>query len=337
MKSLEERFGKWWSLTKNETEESYFKVLGSTIAQRRKVSEVYPVSDKVFRAFELTDPDNIMVIWIGLDPYNGWSAWTDQPIADGLAFSTHVDDRTPPSLSKIHQAKQKFESDYLAAKMPERQSQIGTLDYDNNAADQRHIKQLIGNKTDEFNKLGQVDVTKWGDFSPTSLSALRSKKNVLYTIEKRYDGSANLIVTDGAEKQTIPMTSGELYKFFPNIAQGNPWSDIKNQVMSSASHTTNVLGVGDDSSLAVNAKFSGYQAPHLSSTALAPLVRFDVEGAADNDGGDNDSFILKMYVNNNSVWVPGYVGNRFTSLASVQEQMKQIGPGTVSDFLKIHK
>jgi hypothetical protein len=242
-----------------------------------------------------------------------------------------------PQISKIHQAKQKFESDYLAAKMPERQSQVGTLDYDNNTTDQRHIKQLIGNKTDEFNKLGQVDVKKWGDFSPTSLSALRSKKNVLYTIEKRYDGSANLVVTDGAETQTIPMTSGELSKFFPNIAQGNPWSDVKNQVMSSASHTTNVLGVGDDSSLAVNAKFSGYQAPHLSSTALAPLVRFDVEGAADNDGGDNDSFILKMYVNNNSVWVPGYVGNRFTSIASVQEQMKQIGPGTVSDFLKIHK
>jgi hypothetical protein len=242
-----------------------------------------------------------------------------------------------PQISRINQAKQKFESDYLAAKMPERQSQVGTLDYDGNKADERHIKELIGNKTNEFNKLGQIDVATWGDFSPTTLADLREKKNVSYTIEKRYDGSANLIVTDGKDKQTIPMTSGELSKFFPNIAQGNPWSDVKNQVMSSPSHTTNVLGVGDDSSLAVNAKFSGYQAPHLSSTALAPLVRFDVEGAADNDGGDNDSFILKMYVNNNSVWVPGYVGNRFTSLASVQEQMKQIGPGTVSDFLKIHK
>jgi hypothetical protein len=70
---------------------------------------------------------------------------------------------------------------------------------------------------------------------------------------------------------------------------------------------------------------------------LAPLVRFDVEGAADNDGGDNDSFILKMYVNDNGIWKNGYVGSRFTSLASVQEQVKQIGPGTVSDFLRINK
>jgi hypothetical protein len=259
---------------------------------------------------------------------------TEQVLVDQ---SRKIKMKFDPQISQIHRNKQKFESDYLAARMPERQAQVGTLDYDNNAADQRHIKELIGSKTNEFNNLGQVDVKKWGDFSPTSLSALRSKKNVLYTIEKKYDGSANLIVTDGAEKQTIPMTSGELSRFFPRIAQGNPWSDVKNQVMSSPAHTTNVLGTGDDSSLAVNAKFSGYQTPHLANTSLAPLVRFDVEGAADNDGGDGDSFILKMYVNNNNVWIPGYVGNRFTSLASVQEQMKQIGPGTVSDFLKIHK
>jgi hypothetical protein len=44
-----------------------------------------------------------------------------------------------------------------------------------------------------------------------------------------------------------------------------------------------------------------------------------------------------MYVNNNGIWKTGYVGSRFTSLASIQEQVKQIGPGTVSDFLRINK
>jgi hypothetical protein len=133
------------------------------------------------------------------------------------------------------------------------------------------------------------------------------------------------------------MTAGELSKFYPRIAQTNPWSDIKNEVLASPSHTTNISGTGDDSTLAVNARLSGYIAPHLANTALAPLVRFDVEGAADNDGGENDSFILKMYVNNNGIWKTGYVGSRFISLASVEEQVKQIGPGTVSDFLKINK
>jgi hypothetical protein len=44
-----------------------------------------------------------------------------------------------------------------------------------------------------------------------------------------------------------------------------------------------------------------------------------------------------MYVNNNGIWKTGYIGSRFTSLPSIQEQVKNIGPGTVSDFLKINK
>jgi hypothetical protein len=242
-----------------------------------------------------------------------------------------------PQIYKIHQAKQKFEADYLSARMPERQVQVGTLNYDGNKADQARTKELIGNKINEFSKLGQVDVNKWGDFSPEKLNTLRASKNVSYTIEKKYDGTANLVVTDGKDRQIIPMTAGELTRFYPRIAQGNPWSDIKNEVLASPSHTTNISGTGDDSTLAVNARLSGYTAPHLANTSLAPLVRFDVEGAADNDGGDGDSFILKMYVNNNGIWKTGYIGSRFTSLASIQEQVKNIGPGTVSDFLKINK
>jgi hypothetical protein len=242
-----------------------------------------------------------------------------------------------PLISQIHKNKQKFEANYLSARMPERQMQVGTLDYNGNKADQRNTISLIGNKINEFSKLGQVDVNKWGDFNPETLNKIRGNKNVSYTIEKRYDGTANLVVTDGKNKQIIPMTAGELTRFYPRIAQGNPWSDIKNEVLASPNHTTNISGTGDDSTLAVNARLSGYTAPHLANTSLAPLVRFDVEGAADNDGGDNDSFILKMYVNDNGIWKNGYVGSRFTSLASVQEQVKQIGPGTVSDFLRINK
>jgi len=93
-----------WRLVKNEVDKPYFKKLANYIAKRRKEIEVYPVSDNVFRAFELTNPDDVTVIWIGLDPYNNWSAWTNAPVADGLCFSTNKNDRTPPSLSKIHQA-----------------------------------------------------------------------------------------------------------------------------------------------------------------------------------------------------------------------------------------
>jgi hypothetical protein len=145
-----------------------------------------------------------------------------------------------------------------------------------------------------------------------------------------------LVVTSGEDKQIIPITAQELYTYSSKIAQSNPWNDIKAQVFASAAHTTNLIG-GNDSSAATNARLSGYNAPSLAHTALAPLVRFDVEGSADNDGGPNDSYILRMYAQNNGVWQTGYIGNEFSSLATVQEQMKNIGPGTVSDFLKTYK
>jgi hypothetical protein len=240
------------------------------------------------------------------------------------------------AVTKINQEKRNFESEFLAKRMPERQMQVGTIDYKNNKADETLVDQIIGNKLREYQTLGQVDVQKWGDFSPSTLSKLREDKNASYTIEKKYDGSANLVVTSGEDKQIIPITAQELSTYSSKIAQSNPWNDIKSEVFASAAHTTNLIG-GNDSSAATNARLSGYNAPSLADTALAPLVRFDVEGSADNDGGPNDSYILRMYAQNNGIWQTGYIGNEFSSLATVQEQMKNIGPGTVSDFLKTYK
>lgn len=241
-----------------------------------------------------------------------------------------------PTIGKINQEKNAFESDFLAKRMPERQMQVGTIDYKNSKGDQTLVEQIIGNKLNEYQTLGQLDVQKWGHFSPDSLKEIRKDPNASYTIEKKYDGSANLVVTSGTATQIIPISATEMSTYSPKIAQSNPWNDIKNQVMSSAAHTTNLMG-GNDSSSATNARLSGYNAPSLAHTKLAPLVRFDVEGAADNDGGPNDKFILRMYANNNNLWHTGYIGNTFSSLATVQEQMKNIGPGTVSDFLKTYK
>jgi hypothetical protein len=239
-------------------------------------------------------------------------------------------------IKKLNQEKLKFESDYLAAKMPERQMQVGTLDYENNKADQTAINSAIGNKLREFNTLGQVDVQKWGDFNTSTLETIRKNPKALYTIEKRYDGTANLIATDGKNTQTIPLTSGELKVMFPRIAQSNPWNDIKYDVLASPNYTTNLKG-GNDSSTATNAKLSGYDVAHLANTAIAPLVRFDVEGSANNSGKDNDRFILRMYVNNNGQWITDYATSKFVSLADVQEQANSITPATVANFLKTHK
>lgn len=101
MRTIQARFGLWFNILKSEFDKDYFKQIAAKVSKRRKEVEVFPISDKVFRAFELTDPNKIRVVWIGQDCYPQWSAFTDAPIADGLAFSTNNNDRTPVSLFKI--------------------------------------------------------------------------------------------------------------------------------------------------------------------------------------------------------------------------------------------
>lgn len=56
---------------------------------------IYPPAEDVFRAFELTPPDQVKVVIIGQDPYHGPGQ------ANGLAFSVAPDQKTPPSLLNI--------------------------------------------------------------------------------------------------------------------------------------------------------------------------------------------------------------------------------------------
>jgi uracil-DNA glycosylase len=66
------------------------------VAAARKKCVVYPATEKVFSALQLTDFDQVRVILLGQDPYHG----TGQ--AQGLAFSLPDGMKTPPSLRNIH-------------------------------------------------------------------------------------------------------------------------------------------------------------------------------------------------------------------------------------------
>lgn len=103
-RSIEERLGSWFPILKDELSKEYFQKLAGYIAKRRKEVEIYPTSDKVFRAFELTPPEKVKSIWVAQNPYHQWSGYTDAPIADGLCFSTSNEDRTPASLVKLQKA-----------------------------------------------------------------------------------------------------------------------------------------------------------------------------------------------------------------------------------------
>lgn len=242
-------------------------------------------------------------------------------------------------VSDILKQKQKFQSDYLAKRMPERQTQIGTLSADNKI-DMDHVNQLIGTKIKEYSDYGAIaGIREKNDFDPEIVGELQGEKDVKYNIEKKYDGSATLTVFAKGKTQIIPMTSDEFASFFPNYHKNNPINDIKQTVFASPNHTTNLIG-GNDSSAAVNAYMSGYDLPNLANTVLAPLVRLDVEGSPFNDGGANDKFVVRMYVNTNDAAGKNYwktdivTQGGYVSEAAVHQVINNIGATTVSDLLK---
>ncbi len=70
------------------------KILAGVEVARSK-GTVYPPVGSVFRALELTMPDEVRVVLLGQDPYH------DEGQAEGLAFSVPDGVRIPPSLRNI--------------------------------------------------------------------------------------------------------------------------------------------------------------------------------------------------------------------------------------------
>jgi hypothetical protein len=246
-------------------------------------------------------------------------------------------------LGKTLEAKSNYQSDELARLMPERQIKVGTLDMDNNKIDKAHVEQLIGNKFREYaaNGKGALDTKNRGDFNPDTINEWRTGKGssgLIYTVEKNYDGSANLIIQKGSQTQVVPMTSGEFGAFFPNYAVSHGLDQIKMATLSSPNHTTNVLGTRGDASGAVNAYYSGYDIPGIKDSQIAPMVRLDVEGNPKNDGGPGDRYQVRMYAYDGQIWKTAVLNQKgYVTEDGVQAILNNIGSNTVSDVLKYNR
>jgi len=266
--------------------------------------------------------------------HRGQSLTSTEQIMINRASEIHRD--YGPKVRDIQQEKLRVESEYLARKMPERQTMIGTLD-SKNEQHRRIIEGVIGNKKLEY-ETGGVDSEFKRNFNPETIDKMRGDPQTTYTIVKKYNESggptADLVLSLGGTIQIVPMNSREFNDFFPNEARTSPIENIKYMIIASPNNTTNMSGRKDESG-AVNAYLSGYNIPLLASTDLAGIVRFDIEGAAFNDGSDNDMFAIRMYVNDGGTWKTDLItGNEFVSEQKIQEFLNNIGPATVSDFLR---
>ena len=67
----------------------------SDLSRRADTENVLPPRHQIFRALELTPPDNVRCVILGQDPYH------TPGVANGLAFSANTGCKVPPSLRNI--------------------------------------------------------------------------------------------------------------------------------------------------------------------------------------------------------------------------------------------
>ena len=85
----------WAKVLRGEFSKPYFAGLCGFVDSAYKTSVVFPQSEKMFAAFEMTPYESVRVVILGQDPYH------EPGQAQGLAFYVPPNVRKPPSLVNI--------------------------------------------------------------------------------------------------------------------------------------------------------------------------------------------------------------------------------------------
>jgi uracil-DNA glycosylase len=85
----------WKEIIEIERSKEYFHILQDELDKRYETTIVYPEKSKIFSAFSQTATESLKVVILGQDPYHG------EGQAQGLAFSTPVSIKNPPSMVNI--------------------------------------------------------------------------------------------------------------------------------------------------------------------------------------------------------------------------------------------
>lgn len=230
--------------------------------------------------------------------------------------------------NKILKDKANYVNTELGKIMPQYQDEVGSLNKEDKVT-MGKVDNLIGNMYSIANQLGgKIDSDK---FDPEIITGWRTSKqagDLKYVVKRKGDMSqGTLQIINGSEVQEIPLNSTQLGRYFPQASKGHPLDGAKFMIMGSTTKTTNAMGAVDGGpSGAVNAAFTGDQLPLLTGSKYASLVRFDIEGASDNDGGDDDLYQIRMYVNDNGVWKDDVVNKEgYAKLDGIFQIMQSIG------------
>lgn len=87
----------WKQFLQTESQKPYFQAIHLKLSQVDTTqTNIYPIEEERFTAYELTPLSDIKVVILGQDPYHGPNQ------ANGLAFSVHKNIPIPPSLRNMY-------------------------------------------------------------------------------------------------------------------------------------------------------------------------------------------------------------------------------------------
>lgn len=244
----------------------------------------------------------------------------------------NINSNVSTSVNAINKKILKTQSEYIMSKMPEYQTQVGTVNLANEGVVNK-LNALLTLKATQYAQYGALDQDRPDDYDPDEVISIRKNesKSAGYQIVKKYDGSATLILTDGAKIQKVPVSQAEMNIYFPEYSRRNVVSDIKSAVIASPNMTTNLAGTMDP----VNARMTGFSLPGLAGSGLEEKVRYDVIGSPFNNGGDNDKFQVVMYFNSSKGWVTKVVNeSEYATEQGVSNIINNISPYTINTMLK---
>ena len=152
----------WLNILQHEFEKPYMQALKAFLVQEKQASKtIYPPSDQIFSAFDLTPFDKVKVVIIGQDPYHG------EAQAHGLSFSVNKGIAIPPSLRNIYK---ELVSD-LGIQMP-------SHGYLKHWADQG-VLLLNATLTVRANEAGSHQKKGWEIFTDEVIKQLNAQRNDL--------------------------------------------------------------------------------------------------------------------------------------------------------------
>ena len=188
----------WNQLLGQELDKSYMHELMTFLDKEAKSGKtLYPQSQDIFAALNLTPFDQVKVVILGQDPYHGPNQ------AHGLCFSVKPGVKPPPSLVNIFK---EFKED-LGLPVP---------DHGNLAAWAKQGVLLLNNVlTVEDGKAGSHHLKGWEEFTSKIIDLLNEKKdessgiglaNVKRRLELLYPTNHSLVVNDSEADFEITLT-----------------------------------------------------------------------------------------------------------------------------------